>query len=63
MTNELNRVELEDELVAAEREIASLRMTRDRISHKLEQTLRERERLSRHLSALAREDNSGLEKA
>lgn len=56
------RAEIEDELVAAEREIASLRMTRDRISYKLEQTLRERERLRRHLSAIEREDTSGLEK-
>ena len=56
------RVELEDELVAAEREISCLRVIRDRISYKLEQTLRERERLRRHLSAIEREDTSGLEK-
>jgi phage shock protein A len=51
------RGEIEDELVAAEREIASLRIARDRTSQKLEKLLRERDRLYRHLSALDKADN------
>jgi hypothetical protein len=51
------RTEIEVALVAAEQEISRLRLVRERTSYKLEQTLRERERLYRHLSALEREDN------
>jgi hypothetical protein len=46
------RDDIELELVATEREIASLRIVRDRAAYKLERTLLERERLYRHLSAL-----------
>jgi hypothetical protein len=57
MTSEI-RADIEDELVATEREIASLRIARDRVSYKLEQNLRERVRLYRHLSALNRVDSN-----
>jgi hypothetical protein len=55
MVGEL-RGEIEDELVATEREIARLRICRDRNAHQLEKVLRERERLYRHLSALDKAD-------
>jgi hypothetical protein len=51
----VSRSEIEVELVAAEQEISSLRLIRERASYKLEQALRERERLYRRLSALERE--------
>jgi hypothetical protein len=57
------RGEIEDELVAAEQAIARLRIVRDRVSHQLERSLRERDRLYRHLAVLDREDNLELEKA
>jgi hypothetical protein len=62
-TNEHTRVALEDELTATEVEISRLRIVRDRTSHKLEQTLRKRERLYRHLAALEREDEPEPEEA
>ena len=55
MSSEL-RAEIEDEIVSTEREIARLRVP-GRVTHRLEQALRERERLARHLAILDREDN------
>jgi hypothetical protein len=52
------RADIEVELTAKEREIASLRIYRDRNAHQLEKALRERERLYRHLAAINREDSN-----
>jgi len=57
------RAEIEDEIVSTEREIARLRICKERIAHQLEKVLRERERLYRHLAVLDRQDNLELEKA
>ena len=51
------QVEIEVALVAAEQEISRLRLVRERTNYRLEQALRERERLHPHLLALEREDN------
>ena len=56
--NEVNRAAIEDELVSTEQYIARLRICRDRTSYKLEQALRERERLYRHLAIVTREDSN-----
>jgi hypothetical protein len=48
--------DLSAELVAIEIEIARQRLTREESTYRLEQLLRERDRLSRHLRVLASED-------
>jgi len=56
--NEENRNAIEDELLEAEQEISRLRLIREKTTYKLEQNLRERERLCRHLAILDREDSN-----
>jgi len=49
---------LEDELTQLETEVARLRLLRSRTTYKLEQTLRERDRVGRHLASLVQEEGA-----
>ena len=53
---------LGDELTRLEAEIGHLRLTRERVTYRLEQRIRERDRVARHLASLAQEEvGDGLE--
>jgi hypothetical protein len=51
------RAEIEDAVLNAEQEISRQRLIRERATYRLEQAIRERERLFRHLAAIEREDS------
>jgi chromosome segregation ATPase len=61
MTNEENAMNredntgrsLEDEIINLKDEIARLRYARHEVTYKLEQAVRERDRLARHVASLA----------
>jgi hypothetical protein len=48
---------LGDELTRLEVEISRLRLTCERTTYRLEQRVRERDRVARHLSSLAQEED------
>jgi hypothetical protein len=48
---------IEMELVAAERDLGRLRLIRDRATHRIQDLVREQQRLRNHLAVLEREDN------
>jgi hypothetical protein len=50
---------LEAEILALEREISRLRLIRERATYRLEQAVRERDRVARHLASLVRNGNGG----
>jgi hypothetical protein len=50
--------DLSAELLDLERQIAHLRIVRERATYKLERAVRERDRLARHLLYLAKEDGA-----
>jgi hypothetical protein len=55
---------LGDELARLEAEIGRLRLTRERTTYRLEQRVRERDRVARHLASLAQEEvGDGLDGA
>jgi hypothetical protein len=49
---------LGDELTQLEAEISRLRLTRERATYKLEQAIRERERVARHLASLVHNEGA-----
>jgi hypothetical protein len=58
MDKETTIAVLGDELVQLEAEIGRLRLTRERLTYKLERAVRERDRLARHLASLAKEEGA-----
>src|SRR5215212_9751729 len=50
--------DLETELLEVERQIAHLRLVREKATYKLERAVRERDRLARHLLYLAKEEGA-----
>ena len=50
--------DLEAEILDLEREIARLRLAREKATYRLEQAVREQERLARHLVYIQREDGA-----
>jgi hypothetical protein len=52
---ETARRSLEDELAELEAEIGRQRLIRERATYRLEQAVRERDRIARHLVSLARQ--------
>lgn len=53
-----------DELTRLEAEIGRLRLTRERATYRLEQRVRERDRVARHVASLAQEEaGDGLDGA
>lgn len=53
-----------DELTRLEAEIGRLRLTRERATYRLEQRVRERDRVARHVASLAQEEaGAGLDGA
>ena len=59
MDKETTLTLLSDELTQLEAEIGRQRLIREKATYRLEQALRERDRLSRHLASLAREEGTG----
>jgi hypothetical protein len=55
MTSEL-MVEIQDEIVSTERDLARLRLIRDRAAARIQDLLQEQQRLRNHLSALDKAD-------
>jgi hypothetical protein len=53
-------VVLGDELTRLEVAISRLRVTRERTTYRLEQAVRERDRVARHLTTLAKEEGAAL---
>jgi chromosome segregation ATPase len=49
---------LADELTQLEHDISRLRLIREKATYKLEQALREQDRLSRHLAAATRDEGA-----
>ncbi len=54
---------LGDELTRLEAEIGRLRLTRERATYRLEQRVRERDRVARNLASLAQEHGDDLDGA
>jgi hypothetical protein len=51
-------IALGDELTQIEAEISRLRLTREKATYRLEQAVRERDRLARHAASLAQEEGA-----
>ena len=51
-------VVLGDKLTQLEAEISRLRLTRERVTYRLEQAVRERDRVARHLASLVRKEGA-----
>jgi hypothetical protein len=58
MDKETTIAVLGDELTRLEAEIGRLRLTRERATYRLEQRVRERDRVARHLTLLAQDEGA-----
>ena len=55
---ETTRRSLEDDMTALEAEISRQRLIRERATYQLEQAVRERDRIARHLVSLTRQEGA-----
>ena len=58
MNKEKTLTVLGDELTQLEAEMSRLRLTRERATYKLEQSVRERDRVARHLASLVHNEGA-----